>query len=349
MLNFSNAQLDLLTAHFVGNQTLDEELKLSTEKIENLDEGVLSLLLQYFTNPFKNTGEYFHLKHESDLALNEVYSFVSSIFSDNSTFLEQSQNLAKHLYEKSTHPKIKAGDLYIARFIECGAEEDVVDCVGIFKSESKEKYLKVFSQTGNYELQADEGINIHKLDKGCLIFNMEKEKGYLVVLVDNLNKQEGAQYWKDEFLKVKPREDSYYHTQGFMKLYSNFVHDKLKPEYELSKTDEIDIQNRTVNFFKEREKFDFQEFAKNVIQQPEIIDKFRGFKHEYQEDHELTFAEEFAISDKAVKKQSKFFKSVIKLDKNFHVYVHGNREYIERGVDETTGLNYYKLLFHEEK
>ncbi len=349
MLNFSNAQLNLLAGHFVGNISMDEDLRLSTDKMGKLDENVLSLLLQYFTNPFKNTGEYFHLKHETDLALNEVYTFVKAIFENENTFLEQSQNLAKHLHQKTTHPKIKAGDMYIAHFIECGAEDEVVECVGIFKSESKEKYLKVFTQSDNYEMQADEGINIHKLDKGCLIFNTEKEKGYLVVMVDNLNKQDGAHYWRDEFLNVKPREDSYFHTQGYMKLYNNFVQDKLKLEYDMDKTDEIDIQNRTINFFKEKETFDFQEFANEVIQQPEIIDKFREYKEEYQEKHEEAFADEFAISVKAVKKQAKFFKSIIKLDKNFHIYVHGSKEFIERGVDEISGMNYYKLLFNEEK
>ena len=37
----------------------------------------------------------------------------------------------------------------------------------------------------------------------------------------------------------------------------------------------------------------------------------------------------FYISDAAVKKQSRSFKSVIKLDKNFHIYVH-----VEQGEDE---------------
>ena len=348
MLNFSNASLDKLAAHFVGNKTLDEDLKLTSETIDELNEAVLSMLLQYFISPFKNTGEYYHLKHESNLELNEIYSFVSQIFEDEKTFLDQSQSIARHLYEKSTHPKVKAGDMYVAHFINCVVEDEETNCIGIFKSETKEKYLKVYSNPQGYEMAADEGININKLDKGCLIFNTEKEKGYIVVFVDNLNKQEGALYWKDEFLKVKSREDNYYHTQGYMKLYDNFVQDKLKVDYDVSKADEIDIQNRTKKFFKEKETFDFQEFANDVIQQPEIIDKFRDYKHEYQGTHEVTIADEFNISDKAVKKQSKFYKSIIKLDKNFHIYVHGNKENIERGVDETTGMNFYKLLFREE-
>jgi hypothetical protein len=55
----------------------------------------------------------------------------------------------------------------------------------------------------------------------------------------------------------------------------------------------------------------------------------------------------FNISAAALKKQSRVFKSVLKLDKNFHVYIHGDRELIEQGVDPD-GRKFYKLYFREE-
>ena len=57
--------------------------------------------------------------------------------------------------------------------------------------------------------------------------------------------------------------------------------------------------------------------------------------------------DEFDISNQAVKKQSKFFKSILKLDKNFHVYIHGNKDMIERGV-ESDGRKFYKIYFEKE-
>ena len=44
-------------------------------------------------------------------------------------------------------------------------------------------------------------------------------------------------------------------------------------------------------------------------------------------------ADNFEISAQAVKRQARIFKSVLKLDKNFHIYIHGNRELIEKGFD----------------
>jgi hypothetical protein len=50
-----------------------------------------------------------------------------------------------------------------------------------------------------------------------------------------------------------------------------------------------------------------------------------------------------------VKKQSKVYKQVLKLDRNFHIYIHGNNEFIERGFDEEKNMNYYKVYFREEQ
>jgi hypothetical protein len=48
-----------------------------------------------------------------------------------------------------------------------------------------------------------------------------------------------------------------------------------------------------------------------------------------------------------VKKQSRVFKSVLKLDRNFHIYIHGDKDLIERGV-EKDGRKYYKIYYREE-
>ena len=41
------------------------------------------------------------------------------------------------------------------------------------------------------------------------------------------------------------------------------------------------------------------------------------------------------------------FKGVLKLDKNFHIYIHGNRELIEQGIDKD-GRKFYKIYFERE-
>jgi hypothetical protein len=58
--------------------------------------------------------------------------------------------------------------------------------------------------------------------------------------------------------------------------------------------------------------------------------------------------DKFDISPPAVKREFKVLKSVIKLDKNFHIYVHGRRDLIERGFDDDKGKKYYKVFFDDE-
>ena len=40
---------------------------------------------------------------------------------------------------------------------------------------------------------------------------------------------------------------------------------------------------------------------------------------------------------------------ILKLDKNFHIYIHGNKDLIEKGFDDNKSLNYYKVYFREEQ
>jgi hypothetical protein len=70
------------------------------------------------------------------------------------------------------------------------------------------------------------------------------------------------------------------------------------------------------------------EFANEVMEHPEVIESFNQYKSVWQQAYEIDIPDNFTISDSAVKKQARAFKSIIKLDKNFHIYVHGNSDLI---------------------
>ena len=79
-----------------------------------------------------------------------------------------------------------------------------------------------------------------------------------------------------------------------------------------------------------------------------MIRSFEQFEARQQRENQWEISDQFEISDQAVKKQARIFKSVIKLDKNFHIYVHGNKELIEQGI-EPDGRKYYKIYYAEER
>jgi hypothetical protein len=111
MIDFSNASLNKIIVHKIGNSSREEGVKLS-KSLLSVNGLVKDLLAKYFLSPFK-TNEYYSFYHESDISMNEVFTYVTHVFNQPNSLLEQAENLAKHLYEKSSHPKIKNGEFYV--------------------------------------------------------------------------------------------------------------------------------------------------------------------------------------------------------------------------------------------
>ena len=126
----------------------------------------------------------------------------------------------------------------------------------------------------------------------------------------------------------------------------NFVSKELPKQFEVTKADQADLLNRSVNFFKENERFEMKDFVQEVIEEPAVIESFRKFKNDYSQREDVDIADSFEINGSALKRQARSFRSVIKLDKNFHIYVHGNRDLIEQGEDEKG--RYYKVYYQHE-
>ena len=80
-----------------------------------------------------------------------------------------------------------------------------------------------------------------------------------------------------------------------------------------------------------------------------LFRSFTQYKQTYEVAKQVVIEDSFDIHLSAVKKQERFFKSVLKLDKNFHVYIHGSRDMIEKGYDEKSGKHFYKLFFEKEE
>ncbi|MCS6832101.1 MAG: nucleoid-associated protein [Flammeovirgaceae bacterium] len=347
MLNLEEVTLYSLAVHWVGNRKEGEELILSNLPIE-LDVGeVKRMLMRYFLSAFKEPA-FFQFYPQETLAYNEVFQTVRKIFADKNTFFPASAHLAQHLYDVSTHPSIRGGEFFVAYFKNCSLDSMFLDAVGLFKAENKETLLKVYPSQDNFRLGKEEGININKLDKGCLIFNIDEENGYKVLVVDRIAKDSIAQFWKDDFLQIRQREDKFFHTHQYLHLCKGFVDDVFNAEHHIDKAEQSAMLHRTYQYFAEKDSFNRIEFENEVIQEPSVVDAFEEYKQKYEQERNLHMNDEFPIAVETVKRNKRFFRSVIKLDKNFSLYVHGDREMIERGYDQERKMMYYKLFFKEE-
>ena len=349
MVDISKAKIDSACMHYIGNKNREEGIKLSSHPLL-IDSSLEEILVKYFLSPFKQ-NELYNFYHDTNLNFNEAYNYVSEIFSRNECLFEQSVNLAKHLYKQSSHPQIKNGEFYIVNFKNCILDNEIVDAVGLFKSENKDTFLKIYSKNENFEIKSEEGININKLDKGCLIFNMESENGYLITIVDNTNKSVGnqAQYWIDSFLQIKRHNDSYFQTQQMLDLCKKFSDEEFPLHDNASKVNQADFLTKSISFLKDNSHFNAEEFEKKIFQGTKTTENFQEYKKQYEISNQIQLPDEFDISNTAVKKQAKTYQSLIKLDNNFHIYVHGDTALIQNGIDESTGMKFYRFLYNEER
>ena len=185
MITCDEAIIEKMVVHRVGNKTNNEPLKISPAPF--LIHGEIGgVLLKYFTSNFKSPQTY-HLFSEVGVEHNLVYQCVRDIFADKNELYSQSVKLAQSLYEVSEHPNIKSGELYITYLSQCFIDGDLVDAIGIFKSENKETYLKVFPKGEGFEIESESGININKLDKGCIIFNNSAWSALLISYSEGKN------------------------------------------------------------------------------------------------------------------------------------------------------------------
>jgi len=339
-----DAEIRDVMIHLVGNKSQDQELFLS-ERPANLDEEVRLKLGPYFLNRFGHTFEHFRF---SDQPQNSVVADeAKGLFEDPASLPERSKRLAAHLYACSTHPRIKAGELYVTMLDGYPFEGEAVRAIGIFKTELKNGYFEVKRSAASVAMAYREGIDINKFDKGCLILEHPTEDELVVMIIDQQSRGDEAIYWREHFLGLQQRKTNFSMTNLALQSTREFVSDYLDQELDISKTEKIDLMNRSVSYFKENESFDKRSFEETVLEDPEIISSYRRYRQDRLQRSEPLPDESFGISMPAVKQQAKVFKSVLKLDRNFHIYIHGNRNLIERGVDEA-GRKFYKIYYESE-
>ena len=346
MIKFLNIQLRQIAVHHVGNKTNDEDINYSHSPVDIRDERLVRIFLKYFLSSFSG-DEMYQFYNDVGLEQNEIFVLCNRIFDDKDELFSQSKTIAQHLYNSSNHPKIKGGELYVCYFEDIILDDQVTDAIGLFKSENKEEYLRVDVRKKKDFVNYDEGININKLDKGCLVFKTNKQEGFRVCIIDNLNKSNEAAYWKDAFLSIIPVKNDFHQTNDFLGIAKKFVVKQLNKDFEVTKADQIDYLNRSVDYFKTHNTFNKEEFEEEVFNDKSVINSFRKFDQVYRDENSVEITDKFAISSQAVKKQARVFKRVLKLDKNFDIYIHGNSNLIERGVDEK-GRKFYKIYYEQE-
>lgn len=350
MINLFNTQIENLSIHRVGNKSRNEAIFLS-ENDYKLNDEVTPLLKEYFFKPFRKKEEsYFQFAHDVDLDYNEMYNYAREIFANPSKVHEYSKRITKHLYDQSNHPHIKNGEVYICYLTNVSIDNNQVDAIGIFKSELKADFIQFQENESNLEMELKQGINLSKLDKGCLIFNYKKEEGYKILTIDS-NRYD-ARYWLEHFLSVEMFQDENFHTKKYLKFVQDFAKDVVLPAED--KKEEVMFLNRSVNYFAKNDEFEEQSFINEVMDNPDIQNEFKSYKTDNAAKYSIEDLSTFPIANNAVNDARKKIKNVINLDTNVTIKLdfinpESAEKFIEKGWDEEKQMYYYLVYFNKEQ
>lgn len=372
MLELFNTQIESLSIHQIGNMQKGEPIFLS-QQAYSLNDQITSILKEYFLKPFRDKEEnYMHFVNETSLEFNEMFGIASEIFSNPSTIHNHSLRIAQLLYEQSNHPHIKSGELYVAYLSHITLDNVKVEAIGIFKSEMKQNFLQFEQSQNQLDILLEEGVNVNKLDKGCLIFNVNEEEGYKILSVDS-NRYD-TKYWTEQFLGIDALADDAFFTKKYLKMCQDFAKEVVLPTE--GKQEEILFMNRAVNHFAKNDEFEETHFLNEVLgdkvfkkefapeedegeQFPregyiDLIPEFKNFKENKGKKYYIEDVSSFPIVNKAVSDMRKKIKNTIELDTNIQIQLdfinpESAEKFVEKGWDEERGMFYYLIYFNEEK
>ena len=350
MINLFNTHIESLSIHRVGNKSRNEAIFLS-ENQYGLNDEIVPLLKEYFFKSFREKEEnYFQFAHEVDLEYNDMFKLATEIFTNPSSVHEVSKKITNHLFEQSNHPHIKNGEVYVTYLTNVSIDNNVVDAIGVFKSELRTDFLQFEEKNSNLEMILQEGINLNKLDKGCLIFNHKKEEGYKILTIDS-NRYD-AKYWLEHFLSVDAFQDENFMTKKYLKFCQEFAKEVVFPAED--KKQEVMFMNRAVNHFAKNDNFEETAFLNEVMDNPDLIPEFKSYKADRGEKYSIEDVTSFPIANAAVTDARKSIKNVINLDTHIQIKLdfinpESAEKFVEKGWDEEKQMYYYLVYFNKEQ
>lgn len=320
----------------VGNKSNEDGVAFSDSlcQVGGVEEYLLSVIKASFK--FDDWKQFYYI---DDLEMNPAYRFVSKIFDDEAAMVKQANNLARHLYEQSIHPNIKIGEFYVVLLEGCEVDGVETNAIGLFKSEVHETVLTVKMENNRLVLSPEMGMSLKKLEKGCIVFNVEKEQGYKLVVVDNTGSKTDAHYWVDNFLHVRNCDDDYHETERLMEMCTGFVA-QLK---EQSVVESAVAAKKTAEVFSTGEPIQVDVLADMICQNEEQKQAFKAYKQSFEQEYG-DFQNEVNVVKKATNNKPVKKMNTLKLGSDFEVKVLNPEAKIEHGEDKN-GKEWCKLYY----
>lgn len=334
MIQCNNSNIELLKISYVGNRIAGEQVKLSKDVIQ-CDELTKNIIGRYLLSSIEY-HQLYKLTHSEGVEFNKVYNLASEVFSDNSTFERVVDELSYLLYQKANDKSIIGGYLFVVYFKNCLVDDKTTDALGIFKAETKDMFIKLASKGSDICFSSEQGFAMNKMDKGCVIFNVDDNDGYRLAILNKSHSKSSVKYWNDDFLRCAPVICDYLNTQAVLKAIGQFIKEQ--------NTDQLQkavLMNRSLQEA-QKETFDVKDLLEMVASDDESKQRVQELFTTLTGVNESM--PDYIKPDSVALKKTRL-KSVLRLDDNFEIVFHGGENRIETGIDKTTGLKYIKLLY----
>lgn len=333
MLEVSESKLTKYVVHYVG-----DALVMGEEAISQPDVLLEAAFTQLAFGKL-DLEQHYEFFHETNIGLNEIYTYVKSIFDQENSFLEQSKHIATHLHSASQHPNIKPGELFIGYFDNCYWHSEVKKVLAIVKIDEKEMFLDVKNEQNTMTVSGIDGINVKKSNNLAVIIDMGQDEPPAVFI--KTKRKEDVVYWQERFLKIKAADENYHKTNLALTECKKII---LKEEG-FSNTEKLGLLNKTLDYFRNEEEFQVNDYIETVFEKADTVQKDIIVN--------TVKSYETVISESAIAKVEKTYKRKIKLDDNIEIQVNVRdieevEELIEVGYDEATNRKFYKIYFQEE-
>ena len=331
----------IATVQKVGNKSKEEGIAFAS-KVDDM-----SFASEFISTLVKNTFK-FDVFSQFDsidsLDMNPSYRFVRKIFENKDNFVKQSNNLARHLYDQSIHPHISNGEFYVIYIDGCIINNETVDAVMLLKTELKDSFLTVLYENGEYSIKSQLGLSTKRLDKGCLIFNTQSDKGYLISIVETSTVRQDGRYWSNNFLYIKDIITYFQYTEHIADFCSTVVQ-KISKENPEKSLELAKVSRRITQILqKDGKEINTNELISSLIIDDEIASMLSSYKREYEE-RNGKMPKTFICTQNATKRKAITKANILKIGSDFELKVLDSSAIMEQGYDNEKKKNYLKLYY----
>lgn len=282
---------------------------------------------EYFLSRINFLEEY-HFTHNMGCQYNKLFSLSRDFFSKNKSLIDVAANINNILFDTTKTGKIKEGLLFVVSFKNCIVEDQEVEALGIFKTETFDTFLMCDYMKGESRVSSMRGLSLRKLDKGCIIYNCKEDNGYMVNIY-NSNRKADIQYWNEDFLGITIVDNDRQNANEIIKVCSKLLKSNIASDE--SSVKKIALLSELTSQIEDGE-----------INLERLFDASNI-------DKESVLPIDIPNLIKVSKDNVKNPKAVIKLDNNFTISITGGDKYIKKGIDSTSGLHYYQFFYKAER